>query len=241
MSSVFSDVWDKLLLALFPRRCALCGKVIAVDEELCGACLSLEKIAPPKCLLCGHSKADCSCKSRRHAYKSITAPFYYADSIIAAVHNLKFNEQPRLARKMGVYMAECVREDFAGVSFDLVTSVPMTRRRMNQRGYNQAELLGKSTADCLSLPYAVLLKKRFNNKVQRKESARSRRINVYGAFDVIESTELLGKTILLVDDVKTTGSTLNECAKMLKMHGAAAVYVAVFAVTRKLPADHKKT
>ena len=78
--------------------------------------------------------------------------------------------------------------------------------------------------------YADLLEKVRNNPAQRKQNARSRRVNVYGAYAVIDDSALWDKTVLLIDDVKTTGATLNECAKMLRMHGAKAVYAATVAI-----------
>lgn len=80
------------------------------------------------------------------------------------------------------------------------------------------------------IPYADLLEKVRNNPAQRKQNARSRRVNVYGAYAVIDDSALWDKTVLLIDDVKTTGATLNECAKMLRMHGAKAVYAATVAI-----------
>ena len=82
----------------------------------------------------------------------------------------------------------------------------------------------------MHIPYADLLEKVRNNPAQRKQNARSRRVNVYGAYAVIDDSALWDKTVLLIDDVKTTGATLNECAKMLRMHGAKAVYAATVAI-----------
>ena len=111
-----------------------------------------------------------------------------------------------------------------------LTAVPLGRRRRRKRGYNQAELLARRVAGALHIPYADLLEKVRNNPAQRKQNARSRRVNVYGAYAVIDDSALWDKTVLLIDDVKTTGATLNECAKMLRMHGAKAVYAATVAI-----------
>ena len=97
---------------------------------------------------------------------------------------------------------------------------PWAGAAAEKRGYNQAELLARRVAGALHIPYADLLEKVRNNPAQRKQNARSRRVNVYGAYAVIDDSALWDKTVLLIDDVKTTGATLNECAKMLRMHGA---------------------
>lgn len=221
---------ERVLRWFFPRRCAMCGTVVALDEPLCPDCQKVRPIARPKCLLCGRSKKDCTCKGKHHEYAGVIAPFVYRDSLVTAIHNLKFYDFPMLADYMGDCMAAAVRVDFADVAFDYVTAVPLGRRRRRKRGYNQAELLARRVAGALHIPYADLLEKVRNNPAQRKQNARSRRVNVYGAYAVIDDSALWDKTVLLIDDVKTTGATLNECAKMLRMHGAKAVYAATVAI-----------
>ena len=221
---------ERVLRWFFPRRCALCGTVVALDEPLCPECQKVRPIARPKCLLCGRSKKDCTCKGKHHEYAGVTAPFVYRDSLVAAIHNLKFYDFPMLADYMGDCMPAAVRVDFADVAFDYVAAVPLGRRRRRKRGYNQAELLARRVAGALHIPYADLLEKVRNNPAQRKQNARGRRVNVYGAYVVIDDSALWDKTVLLIDDVKTTGATLNECAKMLRMHGAKAVYAATVAI-----------
>ena len=205
---------ERVLRWFFPRRCALCGTVVALDEPLCPDCQKVRPIARPKCLLCGRSKKDCTCKGKHHEYAGVTAPFVYRDSLVTAVHNSKFYDFPMLADYIGAYVA----------------AVPLGGRRRRKRGYNQAELLARRVAEALHIPYADLLEKVRNNPAQRKQNARSRRVNVYGAYAVIDDSALWNKTVLLSDDVKTTGATLNECAKMLRMHGAKAVYAATVAI-----------
>lgn len=230
MKEYFAKPFEKALYWFFPRRCAICGRVVALDKELCDNCRNLDHIERPRCLLCGRAKSDCVCKGHKSEYDGITAPFYYRDNVVTAIHNFKFHEQPFLARKMGEEMARDVLESFSDISFDVVTSVPLSRKRKSERGYNQAELLGRSVASFIGVPYEELLRKVVNNKVQHKENARIRKINVYGVYDLVSGADVAEKTILLVDDVKTTGSTINECAKMLKMYGAKKVIVTTFAI-----------
>ena len=89
----------------------------------------MRPIARPKCLLCGRSKKDCTCKGKHHEYAGVTAPFVYRDSLVTAIHNLKFYDFPMLADYMGDCMAAAVRVDFADVAFDYVAAVPLGRRR----------------------------------------------------------------------------------------------------------------
>ena len=222
---------ERVLWWFFPRRCALCGAVVAPDEPLCPDCQTVRPIARPKCLLCGHSKKDCRCKGKRHEYAGVTAPFVFDGSVRTGIHNLKFHDFPMLAAYMGDCMAATVHTDFDQVHFDYVVPVPLGKRRRRKRGYNQAELLARRVAEELQIPFAPLLAKVRNNPAQHDQgSARFRRVNVYGAYAVTDDSALWDKTVLLIDDVKTTGATLNECAKMLRMHGAKAVYAAAVAV-----------
>ena len=145
---------ERVLRWFFPRRCALCGTVVALDEPLCPDCQKVRPIARPKCLLCGRSKKDCTCKGKHHEYAGVTAPFVYRDSLVTAIHNLKFYDFPMLADYMGDCMAAAVRVDFADVAFDYVAAVPLGRRRRRKRGYNQAELLARRVAGALHIPYA---------------------------------------------------------------------------------------
>ena len=85
---------ERVLRWFFPRRCALCGTVVALDEPLCPDCQKVRPIARPKCLLCGRSKKDCTCKGKHHEYAGVTAPFVYRDSLVTAIHNLKFYDFP---------------------------------------------------------------------------------------------------------------------------------------------------
>ena len=104
---------ERVLQWFFPRRCALCGTVVALDEPLCPDCQKVRPIARPKCLLCGRSKKDCTCKGKHHEYAGVTAPFVYRDSLVTSIHNLKFYDFPMLADYMGDCMAAAVRVDLS--------------------------------------------------------------------------------------------------------------------------------
>ena len=137
-------------------------------------------------------------------------------------------------------MTNKINESFCDINFDFVTFVPLSKRRYRKRGYNQAELLALKIADRLSIPCLKSLNKIRETETQRGASAKERRVNLFGAFDLVDGFDIDGKTVLLVDDVKTTGSTLNECSEILKAYGAKAVYCSVFAVTKRKKKNDKK-
>lgn len=227
---------DALLVSLFPRRCAFCGEMVTFDAEYCSACQAdLPVIESPVCLHCGHSKSDCICKDKKLYYSGIVAPYYYTGSAARALQNFKFRAMPFLAENMAKDMAKCVKVNYCTEKFDCIAEVPVGRRRLRKRGYDQSKLLAEALAAQLEVPYCTLLKKVVNNKEQHRQKAADRRANVYGAYAAVKHADICGKRILLVDDVKTTGATLDECAKMLLLSGADSVHAVVFAVTKMSP------
>lgn len=230
---MIKSVLKLLLYAVYPRRCELCGEVTPLDKARCDACESAERIKGKICPKCALEKDKCKCESDRFKpqYKELAAVYYYKDSIKTAVTRLKNAGFTELSGPIGAEIAEAVDKRFGDISFDLVTSVPLTKKKLRKRGYNQSELLAIEVSKRIGVDYAPLLEKIIETKSQRFSSARERRVNLYGAFDLRSGADVKDKTILIVDDVKTTGSTLSECAAMLKGYGAKAVYAAAFAAT----------
>lgn len=218
--------------SIYPRRCDVCGRVVSVDENVCSDCADNIRIVGKICLNCGKAKADCNCKKEHHkpSYDGIIAPFMFDKNVPRAIYNLKFFGRSELAEPMGHQISTVVKERFGDIEFDYVTFVPLTFRRNYKRGYNQSRLLAKTVSKDLGIECKPLLKKLFNNPPQRTLSAKYRRGNVFGVYDVKNMDILLDKTILVIDDVKTTGATLNNCAYVLKMYGAKSVYAATFAI-----------
>lgn len=233
MNSFIKETLKKFAVLFFPKRCDFCGCVVAFDEMLCSDCNNLDRIQKPICIYCGSNKEDCCCKQHKSSYKGVVAPYYYEGIVIDAIHNFKFNEQPLLSHKMAREIAISIKNEYDSVDFDFVTCVPLSKGRENQRGYNQAYLLAEKVSREIDVPYSHLLQKVRRNTSQRKLNPTQRKVNVYGVYDILPDVDVSGKTILLIDDVKTTGATLGECAKMLKLNGAKDVFSATLAVVRK--------
>lgn len=226
---------DRLLSILYPPRCVCCGAVLSTGERLCETCSErIARIEAPVCLLCGQSLQDCSRKHPKTAYKEITAPFYYEDAIREGIHRFKFRDRPQYAAYFAQEMAASIRANLPGVAFDQITCVPLRTAKEKERGYNQSALLAQELSKLLEIPvHCHLLRKCADTPAQHELKGAERRGNVFGVFEVAKPELTQGKTILLCDDVKTTGATLDECAKMLKLAGAQEVYCACIAVTRK--------
>ncbi len=132
-----------------------------------------------------------------------------------------------------------VKNDFGGVNFDYITAIPPRRQRMKEIGFDQSGALAKKTAKLLSVKYYPNLFKRIRQTSKQTDlSSFERQQNLNGAFGLKgNSDNIQGKTILVIDDVTTTGATFNECARVLKLSGAKAVYCAAIATTEKNNGD----
>lgn len=227
------SVWRRLVAILFPERCVSCGEVILPGEGTCAACrVAWPTIGVPICPHCGLEKEWCDCRRRRRHYERVVASWYYDGAAARAVMRMKENDDPLSVAYFADVLADTVHQHYEDIFFDGVVFVPATRRDYRRRGYNPGEWVARETAKRLKLPCLPYLRKIYETAPQKRLSAEQRGGNLLGVYDVTEET-LEGKTLLLIDDVVTTGATLDECAKMLKIYGAEAVYAATVAATRK--------
>lgn len=229
-----------LLYAVFPRRCGLCNAVVSPQRALCAACAAgLPYIAAPRCERCAANEADCFCGGVPRAYAQLTAAFYYEGAVKQAVGLLKFHQREEKAVYLGQQMAKAVSRDYAYVPLDVVACVPISKKRIRERGYNQSGLLARQVAQELGLALdETLLHKLHDTPTQRNFTVAQRRANVLNSYSVRQNAALRGKRILLCDDVCTTGATLEECARVLAESGAAGVYCVTACVTKR-QAPHK--
>ncbi|MCR5485280.1 MAG: ComF family protein [Clostridiales bacterium] len=231
--SIFSPIIENLLYTIFPKRCFFCGKVISPRENTCEECGDrVERVERPSCIYCGCGKDRCSCGKKRGYYEALAAVYYYNGPARECIHRFKFSGQSEIGKSIAREMAETARTVFDGVKFDLVTSVPMRKKNIRARGFNQSELLAIETGRLLDIPVNnSLLVKLYDTESQHDLPELFRSGNIFGVFDVTDRDMINGKTVLLCDDVTTSGATLNECAKMLVINGAEKVYCLTAATT----------
>lgn len=233
MSDFKKSFFAKLL---FPERCRFCNKVIDLRRDVCKDCEeNKNEITGEICMLCGFKAEDCACKKHKNFYSAVAAPFYYDGAAEKAVANLKFNGIKQLADTLSQDMADCFSNHFINYSFEYVTCVPMTEKSFKQRGFNQSELLAEKVSEKIGVPYVQLLEKTVETKTQHFLKENERSGNILGVFELRESEldKIENARILLIDDIKTTGSTLNECAKTLLIGGAAEIFCLTAAIVRK--------
>lgn len=225
--------FKQLIYILFPRRCAYCGKVISADSLMCTKCeTELPRISGVTCIKCGREKDKCSCKGAEKYYTSLAAPFYFEGCVRKGVHAFKFRNGFRNYEAYSYEMSKTVEEKFGSISFDYVTEVPMTKKSKKRRGYNQCFWLAKGISERLNIEHRPdVLVKFYETDIQHGLSYFLRKGNLTGVFDVANPEDVDGKTVLLVDDISTSGETLNECAKMLWLHGANEIYCVSVALT----------
>lgn len=225
---------DFISYLIFGNHCKYCDELIAFGEMLCNECKSdLPRITGEKCRLCGAGKDRCTCKKAKMKYDGICAPFYYEKTVETAIRKFKFADKPYIAKVLAKDTAETVKADFADIKFDFIDYIPFSKSQNKKRKYNPAGEIAREMSKILGIPIQNALTKPFETETQHISGAFYRKGNVAGAYDILDGADLQGKTVLLVDDIKTTGATLNECARVLKIAGAERVYCAVAALTAK--------
>ncbi len=228
---IFKDYFASFL---FTQRCKYCGRVIDIRKESCEPCEnSIREITGAVCFKCGKEKKKCDCHGQILFYEKLCAPYYYSGAIKTLIWRFKFRNKTDIADFLGEQMAKCVVTRYDGYDFDLITYVPTTKKDAKNRGYNQAELLAKKLSQILNVPCENALVKKYETAPQHTLPEMKRTGNLLGVFDVAEKADIEFKRILLCDDVKTTGTTLNECAKTLLIGGAVEVFCITAAVTEK--------
>lgn len=229
-------VFKTIVSALFPNVCVGCGAIIPEGEHLCEYCTEMAgKVDFTKsCRRCGMLKKECMCSKRVFHFSGCAAPFYNDGVMQNAMYSLKFARKEYIAKFFAERMAITVKSDYSDIDFDVVTFVPMSLSKKLKRGFNQSELLAKRLSRILKLPLCYdLLMVGKKSAVQHKLTFDERFENAKGKFIANKKYNLNGKTVLLVDDIKTTGATLDECAKQLMLLGADEVYCITGLMTAK--------
>lgn len=230
---------ESLLSILYPARCALCGRVVVPRQRLCEDCAEeAGPIVGETCPRCAVPKAKCRCGRRVHFYDEAIAAYLYEGVVKEGVLRYKKGGDRRAAYFFAEAAAKRYRE---ACSFraDLIAYIPQRKKETRARGFDQAKELSSLLSASLDVPLFDGLVKLYDVPPQKTLSHLYKRGNVAGIFDVETPALIKGRNILLFDDVKTTGETLDECAKMLQLYGAEKVAALTFAVTEKKPAPKK--
>ncbi|HLZ10962.1 MAG TPA: ComF family protein [Candidatus Acidoferrum sp.] len=229
---------DALASIAIPAPCRLCGALLAhsLRIPICQACLDGFARVPEKiCCVCGLPMADaaempgefmkCSaCRLETYAFERARSYLLYEEHAIRALLLLKFERIDPLAKWFAERLAEIYTKNKAMLEADVVVPVPLHREREKERGYNQAELVSKPLASMLKLPHqGVLLVRKRPRPAKLVLTLRERWAAVRGAFEIRPGSQVDKRRVLLLDDVMTTGATLDACSKALRDAGAKSV------------------
>jgi ComF family protein len=231
------DIIDDFLDFLFPSYCHICEERLRREIYICKRCLAkIKYLREPTCILCGREiflneeNSLCKeCRKKKNYFDKAKAIGKYEGVLKEYIHLLKYKNKPYLKRLLPEIIGDKINwiKDY---NFDYVVYVPLHRKRLRKRGYNQAEFL----ADLLGRVFSIEVMRnnliRIKNSRPQVELEREKRLkNVKGIFKIKDGRKIKDRKLLLVDDVYTTGATLNECSRELKKMGATNVVALVLA------------
>lgn len=218
---------------LFPRRCAVCSKILKGTEKgICVLCRGkLTYIKSPFCKICGRQLEEgdgdtcLDCAGCSHSFISGEGAFVYDDLIKRAVYNFKYSNRREhgetLAREIvnqcGDYISSCRP--------DILIPVPIHRKRYIKRGYNQSEILARFVGGYTGINVrSDILFRTKNTKPQKSLTRRERMENLKGSFAICREKARGINTVILIDDIYTTGSTIENCSRLLRAAGVENIY-----------------
>lgn len=237
-------VKESLLHLLFPPRCPFCDRILFHSpffppEPVCGECLGRQEyVREPVCQKCGKPIEDereeyCyDCSRKNFAYDQGKALWVYKDGVRDSLYRFKYQNRREYAGYYGRELARSYSGWIRRREISVIVPIPLSRRRQRQRGFNQAELVARRIGRELGIPvYSHLLLRIRDTRAQKELNDEERKNNLKRAFKTSVNKVQLDH-ILLIDDIYTTGSTMNEAAKMLKQAGADRIYCLSISIGR---------
>lgn len=209
-----------VLDALYPRRCFICDEVISPEFFFCSECnQKMKRESVKRCLGCGNRADKCECKDFIYLFDGTISPYFNNGLPKSVYYKYKFEGRGYSAVFFAEKMHESIKEHFSDISFDFITRIPKSKNT----AFDHTKYLAEELSVIMSLPYKEVIAPTDKKRIKQQTlSLEDRFNNVDNAYKV--TGKVKNKTVLLLDDIKTTGATLNECARRLKMAGADKVY-----------------
>jgi len=239
MLTLLKDAGHALASLIYPPHCVHCSRDTSPGEPLCQACQdSAKRIKAPFCEVCSQpfdgamdASFACSNCSRRHFYFACAVSPYRSRGVVRElVHRFKYEGETHLRRPLARWLGEALDDPRIRSSpFDFFVPVPLHPLRRRAREFNQAEVLARILAGGGGPPVLDCLRRIRNTATQTRLDREQRMENLRNAFDMRENRDVRGKHLILVDDVFTTGSTAEECARVLSRAGARSIRVITIA------------
>ncbi len=238
---IIDDVLRHITDIVFPPQCISCAAILQpiTEKVFCSACREKIKFLTGSiCPICGITFFDSpsashlcgNCMENKTYFSCARAVVSYETIILNTIHRFKYGNNISVGARLASFMADFSFPDVDFTGYSLIIPVPLHIKRLRQRGFNQSLILARALAKKWQIPvnFSLLKRHKFTltqtglNKTERKQ-------NIKGAFEVSDKKKIAGKNVILVDDVYTTGATINECAKILTKAGAQKVTVLTLA------------
>jgi ComF family protein len=233
------DLFQAAVSLLYPPTCTICRKNVRAGEYLCDSCEEkIIRIRPPFCQTCSEpfdgsidNMFTCANCAHRTIYFEAAIAAYRGRGIVRnVIHDFKYNRQIHLRHLVGRWLVAGLDDDrLRDRRFDVIVPVPLHPARERERGFNQASLLAELLSKQTSIRCRPLLQRIRYTTTQTALDRSERMENLHNAFRLRKKADVRGLRVLLIDDVLTTGSTLSECARVLKRAGAISVHAATAA------------
>jgi len=236
-----NEVLRNIADVIFPPRCLGCAEILPQQslQTFCASCREkIRFITGSLCPICGMAFFDSpapdhlcgNCLENKPSFSLARAVASYETLILDAIHQFKYGRNISTGTALASFMAEFCFPDFDFTDYSLILPVPLHIRRLRERGFNQALILAKAIGKkySISVNFSLLKRCKFT-LTQTGLDKKEREKNIRGAFAVNDTAETEGKNIILIDDVFTTGATINQCAKTLIKAGAGKVAVLTLA------------
>ncbi|MBQ8741035.1 MAG: ComF family protein [Clostridia bacterium] len=216
-------ILKEIISSIYPNKCVCCGEILDESSYICNNCNnSVERVnLDDVCLACGHENDECACKYNIFRFNSLVCAFKNTGLAKSAYYSYKFGKKQHYAEFFANEICNTINKCYSNINFNIICAVPSFQKF----GYDHSGYIAKSVSKKLGLPFTDKLlscvKKR---KKQHKSTINERLHNVDGKYCANYRADNMN--VLLIDDIKTTGATLDECAKVLLFAGADNVYCA---------------
>ena len=239
LSLALPEIVSAVASLFYPPACVICSGNVGRAEYLCADCQQrAPRIAAPFCAKCSEPFSGAitqtfrcaNCEHRALHFDCAVAAYRSRGLVRKVVHDFKYGKQRHLRYPVAKWLIESLGDSrLRGRHFDVIVPVPLHPARERERGFNQAALLAELLAASAAIPLRPLLERTRYTTTQTAYDRAERMENLHGAFRLRKNRNVRGLRVLLIDDVLTTGSTLSECARVLRKAGAVSVHAATAA------------
>ncbi|MDE0484928.1 MAG: ComF family protein [Candidatus Poribacteria bacterium] len=220
--NILQQTLETAITFLYPAQCRVCEKQIGLESVpyMCDACWDdIPLIEPPWCEMCGipNAKGKCdACATTPPPYGKLRTIAFYESALQQAIHLFKFEKRTSLAKPLAQLTMDYIPDDCDITDYDFILPIPIHKKRLRERGFNQATLLANGIAKNVGIQVVTdALVRHRNTSPQSSLDREARQTNIVGAFELQKKEIVRNKRILVLDDVFTTGATVREAVKVL--------------------------